>query len=156
MITTNKTFSRLAAVQILFQLDFNEKMNIEIIENISNDKIYEKYQSFKDINNKQYKNLKLDKSWFFTLVTKVFFIKKEIDIELSKNFEKGWSLKRMDSTLLNILRCAYIELSQFSNIPVNVVISEYTNVAASFFNDSEVNFVNGFLDKFSSAYRKEN
>jgi len=156
MITTNKTFSRLAAVQILFQLDFNEKMNIEIIENITNDKIYEKYQSFKDINNKQYKNLKLDKSWFFTLVTKVFFIKKEIDIELSKNFEKGWSLKRMDSTLLNILRCAYIELSQFSNIPVNVVISEYTNVAASFFNDSEVNFVNGFLDKFSSAYRKEN
>ncbi len=156
MITTNKTFSRLAAVQILFQLDFNEKMNIEVIENITNDKIYEKYQSFKDINNKQYKNLKLDKSWFFTLVTKVFFIKKEIDIELSKNFEKGWSLKRMDSTLLNILRCAYIELSQFSNIPVNVVISEYTNVAASFFNDSEVNFVNGFLDKFSSAYRKEN
>ena len=156
MITTNKTFSRLAAVQILFQLDFNEKMNIEIIENITNDKIYEKYQSFKDINNKQYKNLKLDKSWFFTLVTKVFFIKKEIDIELSKNFEKDWSLKRMDSTLLNILRCAYIELSQFSNIPVNVVISEYTNVAASFFNDSEVNFVNGFLDKFSSAYRKEN
>jgi len=154
MITTNKTFSRLAAVQILFQLDFNEKMNIEIIENITNDKIYEKYQSFKDINSKQYKNLKLDKSWFFTLVTKVFFIKNEIDIELSKNFETGWSLKRMDSTLLNILRCAYIELNQFSNIPVNVVISEYTNVAASFFNDSEVNFVNGFLDKFSSAYRK--
>jgi len=153
MITTNKTYSRLAAVQILFQLDFNEKMNIEIIKNLTNDEIYEKYKNFKDVNNNQYKNLVLDKNWFSTLVIKVFSNKKNIDDKLSKNFEKDWSLERMDSTLLNILRCAYIELSQFSNIPVNVVISEYTNVASSFFNDSEVNFVNGFLDKFSNTYR---
>jgi len=154
MISSNKTLSRLAAVQILFQLDFNEKMNIEIIENITNDKIYEKYKSFKDINNKQYKNLKLDKGWFCNLVTKVFFIKNDIDLELSKNLGKDWPLERMDSTLLNILRCAYIELSQYSNIPINVVISEYTNVAASFLNNSEIDFVNGFLDKFSKSYRK--
>ena len=76
MIKTNKTFSRLAAVQILFQLDFNEKMNIEILKEISDEIIYEKYISFKDINDKNYKNLKLDKKWFFTLVTKVFSLKK--------------------------------------------------------------------------------
>ena len=35
MIRTNKTLSRLAAVQILFQLDFNEKMNIEVLKTIS-------------------------------------------------------------------------------------------------------------------------
>ena len=152
MINNNKTLSRLAAVQVLFQLDFNEKMNIEILEDINNDILNEKYKCFRDINMSHYKNLKLDKNWYFNLVTKVFSHKKKIDHDLNKNFDSNWSIERMDSTLLNILRCAYIELKQHSGIPVNVVINEYTNIAASFFNDTEVNFVNGFLQNFSKNY----
>ena len=151
MIKTNKTFSRLAAVQILFQLDFNEKMNIEILKEISDEIIYEKYISFKDINDKNYKNLKLDKKWFFTLVTKVFSLKKDIDEKLTQYFEGNWTVDRMDATLINILRCAYVEFNYFSRIPLNVVISEYTNVSACFFNDSEINFVNSFLDRLSKS-----
>ena len=151
MIKTNKTFSRLAAVQILFQLDFNEKMNIEILKEISDEIIYEKYISFKDINDKNYKNLKLDKKWFFTLVTKVFSLKKDIDEKLTQYFEESWTVDRMDATLINILRCAYVEFNYFSRIPLNVVISEYTNVSACFFNDSEINFVNSFLDRLSKS-----
>ena len=151
MIKTNKTFSRLAAVQILFQLDFNEKMNIEILKEISDEIIYEKYISFKDINDKNYKNLKLDKKWFFTLVTKVFSLKKDIDKKLTQYFEGSWTVDRMDATLINILRCAYVEFNYFSRIPLNVVISEYTNVSACFFNDSEINFVNSFLDRLSKS-----
>ena len=151
MIKTNKTFSRLAAVQILFQLDFNEKMNIEILKDISDEIIYEKYINFKDINDKNYKNLKLDKKWFFTLVTKVFSLKKDIDEKLTQYFEGNWTVDRMDATLINILRCAYVEFNYFSRIPLNVVISEYTNVSACFFNDSEINFVNSFLDRLSKS-----
>ena len=151
MIKTNKTFSRLAAVQILFQLDFNEKMNIEILKEISDEIIYEKYISFKDINDKNYKNLKLDKKWFFTLVTKVFSLKKDIDEKLTQYFEGNWTVDRMDATLINILRCAYVEFNYFSRIPLNVVISEYTNISACFFNDSEINFVNSFLDRLSKS-----
>ena len=151
MIKTNKTFSRLAAVQILFQLDFNEKMNIEILKEISDEIIYEKYISFKDINDKNYKNLKLDKKWFFILVTKVFSLKKDIDEKLTQYFEGSWTVDRMDATLINILRCAYVEFNYFSRIPLNVVISEYTNVSACFFNDSEINFVNSFLDRLSKS-----
>lgn len=151
MIKTNKTFSRLAAVQILFQLDFNEKMNIEIFKEISDEIIYEKYISFKDINDKNYKNLKLDKKWFFTLVTKVFSLKKDIDEKLTQYFDGSWNVDRMDATLINILRCAYVEFNYFSRIPLNVVISEYTNISACFFNDSEINFVNSFLDRLSKS-----
>ena len=154
MIKTNKTLSRLAAVQILFQIDFNEKMDIEILKDISDEVIYQKYISFKDINTKNYKNLKLDKKWFFTLVTKVFSFKKEIDEKLVKNFDGSWTIDRMDATLINILRCAYVEFNYFSKIPINVVISEYTNVSACFFSDSEINFVNSFLDRLSKFYIK--
>ena len=40
MIRTNKTLSRLAAVQILFQLDFNEKMNIGLFMVISSNTFF--------------------------------------------------------------------------------------------------------------------
>ena len=42
----------------------------------------------------------------------------------------------------------------FSKIPTKVIISEYTNIAASFFNITEVNFINGVLDKVSISLRK--
>ena len=154
MIRTNKTLSRLAAVQILFQLDFNEKMNIEVLKTISEELIYQKYISFKDINIKNYGKLKLDKKWFFILVNKVFSFKKEIDKNLIDYFDEGWTVDRMDTTLINILRCAYVEFNYFSKIPLNVVISEYTNVSACFFNESEINFVNSFLDRLSKLYIK--
>ena len=57
----------------------------------------------------------------------------------------------MDHTLTNILRCAYVEFNGFSKIPPKVIINEYTNIAASFFNKTEVNFINGVLDKVSNS-----
>ena len=150
----NKTLSRLFAVQILFQLDFNEKMNLDKLHDINNKEINEIYNNLKDINIGELKRSSVDKKWFSLLVTKVFRNRDKIDKQLSKKFVDDWSIDRMDSTLVNILRCAYIELVEFSNVPKNVVISEYTNIAASFFNKSEVNFVNGLLDKFSNDHHK--
>ena len=153
-VSINKTLSRLVAVQILFQLDFNEKMNLEKLSEISNKKINDIYKGLHDINYREFKGSSIDKKWFFLLVSKVFRNRDKIDKQLSKKFVDDWSIDRMDFTLVNILRCAYIELIEFSNVPKNVVISEYTNIAASFFNKSEVNFVNGLLDKFSSDHHK--
>ena len=82
---------------------------------------------------------------------KSFFSKKDIDEKLTQYFEGSWTVDRMDATLINILRCAYVEFNYFSRIPLNVVISEYTNVSACFFNDSEINFVNSFLDRLSKS-----
>ena len=72
---------------------------------------------------------------------------------MSKNIDKSWSLSRMDGTLISILRCAYTEILCFNNIPTKVIISEYTNIAASFFNYKEVDFVNGILDALAQKFR---
>jgi len=156
-ISSNKSLSRLAAVQTLFQFDFNKKMKLAELEPLNDRKISEIYETIKNINNNiiEFKGLKLDKNWFLVLVNSVFNNKASIDTSLSKFLESNWSIDRMDPTLINILRCAYIEFKNYSNIPTKVVINEYTNIASSFFNQAEVNFINGVLDKVSLKYRKK-
>lgn len=157
-ISSNKSLSRLAAVQTLFQFDFNEKMKLEELKSINDMKVSEIYETIKNINNSmvEFKNLKIDKNWFLVLVNAVFNNKNFIDASLSNFLKSDWSLERMDPTLINILRCAFIEFKNYSNIPTKVVINEYTNIASSFFNKPEVSFVNGVLDKVSHKYRSKN
>ena len=156
-ITSNKSLSRLAAVQTLFQFDFNKKMKLEELKSINDMDISEIYQTIEAINSntQEFKNLKIDKNWFLILVNAVFSNKDIIDASLSSFLESNWSIERMDPTITNILRCAYIEFKNYSSVPSKVVINEYTNIAASFFNKPEVNFVNGILDKVSHKYRNK-
>ena len=156
MISNNRTLSRLAAVQTLYQCDFNEKMKFQKLKSINELEIMEIYETIKNLNNgiKEFKGLKLDKDWFLILVNSVFNNKSKIDSTLSGFLNDDWEFDRMDQTLTNILRCAYIEFKNFSKIPTKVIISEYTNIAASFFNITEVNFINGVLDKVSISLRK--
>jgi len=154
-ISNNRSLSRLAAVQTLFQYDFHEKMNLEELKSINEMEISEIYETIKTFNNgiEEFKDLKLDKDWFLKLVNSVFKNKSKIDTILSGFLNEDWSIERMDYTLVNILRCAYIEFKDFSSIPSKVIINEYTNIAASFFSRTEVNFVNGVLDKVSISIK---
>jgi N utilization substance protein B len=132
-------------------------MKLEELKSINDMDISEIYQTIENINSntQEFKNLKIDKNWFLILVNAVFSNKDIIDASLSNFLESNWSIERMDPTITNILRCAYIEFKNYSNVPSKVVINEYTNIASSFFNEPEVNFVNGVLDKVSHKYRNK-
>ena len=153
IITNNRSLSRLAAVQTLFQYDFNARMQLHELKNINDKEISEIFETIKNLNHGiiEFKGLKLDKDWFLMLVNAVFNKKSKIDSILSGFLNDDWSIERMDHTLINILRCAYVEFKGFSKIPPKVIINEYTNIAASFFNKTEVNFINGVLDKVSNS-----
>ena len=152
IITNNRSLSRLAAVQTLFQYDFNARMQLHELKNINDKEISEIFETIKNLNHGiiEFKGLKLDKDWFLMLVNGVFNKKSKIDSILSGFLNDDWSIERMDHTLINILRCAYFEFKGFSKIPPKVIINEYTNIAASFFNKTEVSFINGVLDKVSN------
>ena len=49
-INSNKSLSRLAAVQTLFQFDFNKKMKLEELDTINDMDISEIYQTIENIN----------------------------------------------------------------------------------------------------------
>lgn len=154
-ILNNRSLSRLAAIQTLFQYDFNEKMNLKELKSINDLEVSEIYETIKTFNNgvEELDGYKLDEEWFFKLVNSVFNNKDKIDNILSGFLDDDWTIERMDHTLVNILRCAYIEFEKYSKVPPKVIINEYTNIAASFFNITEVNFINGVLDKVSTSLR---
>ena len=75
-ISNNRSLSRLAAVQMLFHNDFNEKMNLERLKSIKDLDTSEIYETIQNFNNgiKEYDGLQLEKDWFLKLVNSVFII----------------------------------------------------------------------------------
>jgi N utilization substance protein B len=66
---------------------------------------------------------------------------------------EGWSLARLDRTMLQILRAGAWELLARPDVPVGTAISEYVDVAHAFFEPREAKFVNGVLDAVAKAVR---
>jgi N utilization substance protein B len=69
-----------------------------------------------------------------------------IDQAVARHLAEGWRLERMDATLRAILRAGAFELIGRPDVPVEVVIDEYVELAKSFFEGPEPGFVNGALD----------
>jgi N utilization substance protein B len=59
----------------------------------------------------------------------------------------------VDATVRAILRSAAYELSRRPDVPAEVVIDEYVEIAKSFFEGTEPGFVNGALDAISRDAR---
>jgi N utilization substance protein B len=78
----------------------------------------------------------------------------EIDELLAARLAEGWSLTRLDKTLLQILRCGAYELLARPDVPIGTAIGEYVDVAHAFFDEREAKFVNGVLDAVAKAVRQ--
>jgi N utilization substance protein B len=79
--------------------------------------------------------------------------REEIDTLIADRLAEGWSLRRLDKTMIQILRAATYELLARADIPTGAVISEYLDVAHAFFDRSEAKFANGVLDAVAKAVR---
>ena len=66
---------------------------------------------------------------------------------------EGWKIERLHSTLRAILRIAVCEMAFASEVPARVLIDEYTSLAGEFADKSEINFINGILDKIACKLR---
>jgi N utilization substance protein B len=90
-----------------------------------------------------------DQSFFADLARGVVDNQREIDAAISQRLAAGWRLERLDATVRAILRCAAFELGFRKDVPREVVINEYLEIAKSFFGGAEAGFVNGVLDNIS-------
>ena len=70
-----------------------------------------------------------------------------IDRSIDKCLAENWSLPRLDSTLRAILRCGVQELLNADHVPSKVVISQYADIAHSFFDGPEGGVANALLDR---------
>jgi N utilization substance protein B len=94
-----------------------------------------------------------DEAFFAGVVRGVVAEQAAIDAAVARRLAQGWRLERVDATVRAILRSAAYELSRRPDVPAEVVIDEYVEIAKSFFEGTEPGFVNGALDAISRDAR---
>lgn len=94
-----------------------------------------------------------DEAFFADLVRGVVAQQGEIDKAIAKRLASGWRLERLDATVRAMLRAGAYELAHRPDVPTEVAIDEYVELAKSFFEGPEPGFVNGALDAVAQDVR---
>lgn len=141
----SRAAARLAAVQALYQHEMEGTAQAKLLDE------FHQHRLGREIEDEQYAEADVD--FFDDLVAGVLARREEIDALLSERLAEGWSLARLDKTMLQILRAGAYELLARADIPTGAAISKYVDVAHAFFEPREAKFVNGVLDAVAKAVR---
>jgi transcription antitermination protein NusB len=137
--------ARLAAVQALYQHDMEATPIASLLDE------FHRHRLGMEIDDEQF--ARAETAFFDDIVKGVIARREEIDGIVSGKLAQGWSLQRLDKTMLQILRAGTYELLARPEIPTGAAISEYLDVAHAFFDERETKFVNGVLDAVAKAVR---
>jgi N utilization substance protein B len=140
-----RSAARLAAVQALYQLEM-EKPELHVLLDE-----FHLHRLGAEIEDVEY--LKADTPFFDDVVKGVAARRDEIDALLADHLAQGWSIPRLDRTMVQILRAGAYELLARKDVTVGTVINEYLDVTHAFFDAREAKFVNGLLDAVAKAVR---
>ena len=145
-----RSVARLAAVQALYQMEVSAAGAETVIREFSEHRFDRALpgESGEDMTLAQ-----ADEVFFADLVRGVVKHQKAIDSAVVKRLATGWKLDRLDATVRAILRAGAYELSKRADVPTEVVIDEYVELAKSFFEGPEPGFVNGALDAVAQDVR---
>ncbi len=140
-----RSAARLAAVQALYQRHMEKTPTAKLLDE------FHQHRLGAEIEDDQYENAEVD--FFDDIVSGVIARDEEIDAALTEKLAEGWTLARLDKTMLQILRCGVYELMGRADVPTATAISEYVDVAHAFFDEREAKFVNGILDAVARQVR---
>ena len=87
-----------------------------------------------------------DEDWFAQIVRGVIGDLRDIDAAVKARLASNWRLERLDATLRALLRSGAWELAHKPEVPREIVIDEYVELAKAFFDEAEAKFVNAALD----------
>lgn len=137
--------ARLAAVQALYQHAMEATPEARLLDE------FHQHRLGAEIEGDQY--AEAETAFFDDIIKGVIARHDEIDGLLSERLAQGWSLERLDVTMLQILRAGTWELMARPDVPTGTAIGEYVDVAHAFFEAREAKFVNGVLDAVAKAVR---
>src|SRR5690606_27738735 len=141
----SRSAARLAAVQALYQRQMEATPLAKLLDE------FHQHRLGREIEDVHYADAEVD--FFDDVVSGTIAREDEIDALLRERLTQGWSLDRLDKTLLQILRAGAYELLARADVPTGSAISEYVDVAHAFFDEREAKFVNGVLDAVAKAVR---
>lgn len=149
----NKTISRIAAIQVLYQYDQNNRdQSIEsLIQNIIN--FYQNKEISSDLGLDESKSFKIKPSvsHLDNLVKSTIDNLSTVDQVISDHLTDKWDTKNNSPLLLALLRISVCEIKFFPDVPTKVIINEFTDIASEMLSESEIGFINSILDKISKS-----
>lgn len=144
-LAQSRAAARLAAVQALYQ----QQMEATPLPRLLNE--FHQHRLGQVVEDDEYADA--DIAFFDDLVRGVDTRRGEIDALLTAHLATGWTLARLDRTMLQVLRAGTYELVARGDVSRATAISEYVDVAKAFFDDREARFVNGILDAVAKKAR---
>ncbi len=133
-----RSVARLAAVQALYQMEVSGAGVDAVVREFSDHRFGADMEGSR--------LAEADEAFFGQIVRGVVQGQYAIDQAIAKHLASGWRLERLDATLRAILRAGAFELITRPDVPVEVAIDEYVELAKSFFEGPEPGFVNAALD----------
>jgi N utilization substance protein B len=141
----SRSVARLAAVQALYQMEVSSIGVEHVIREFT------EHRFDRDIDGMTL--AAADEGFFAELVRGVVSQQSRVDAAIARRLAEGWRLERLDATVRAILRAGAFELAHRPDVPTEVAIDEYVEVAKSFFEGVEPGFVNGALDAVARDVR---
>jgi len=140
-----RSVARLAAVQALYQME-TAGAGAETVIREFNDHRFDR-----DVEGVRL--AAADEAFFADLVRGVVAEQGLVDRAVRGKLAQGWRLERIDATVRAILRAGAYELMRRPDVPVEVALDEYVEIAKSFFEGPEPAFVNAALDAIARDER---
>jgi N utilization substance protein B len=141
-----RSAARLAAVQALYQQEMEGTPTPLLLHEFHSHRFGETIDDVTMID--------AEMDYFDDLVRGVTARREEIDGKVGDRLAEGWKLERLDRAMRAILRAGTYELLARPDVTVGTVIDEYLDIAHAFFDEKDVKFVNGLLDKVAKDVRR--
>jgi N utilization substance protein B len=140
-----RTVARLSAVQALYQMEV-AGAGVEAVVREFTD-----HRFGGDIEGQRL--AEADEAYFAEIVRGVVAEQSIVDALIRKRLAANWKLERLDSTVRAMLRAGAWELMRRPDVPTEIVIDEYIELAKAFVDAKEQAFVNGALDAVAREAR---
>lgn len=145
-----RSAARLAAVQALYQQHMEGTALARLLDEFHQHRLGRTIDD-EDFDEAEYADAEVP--FFDDVVRGVDARRDEIDALVAGKLASGWTLARLDKTMLQVLRAGTYELIARADVPAAVTINEYVEVAKAFFDDGQAKFVNGILDAVAKDAR---
>lgn len=145
-----RSAARLAAVQALYQQHMEGTALVRLLDEFHQHRLGRTIDE-DAFDEAEYADAEVP--FFDDVVRGVDARRDEIDALVTDKLAAGWTIARLDKTMLQILRAGTYELIARIDVPAAVTINEYVEVAKAFFDDGQAKFVNGILDAVAKGAR---
>jgi N utilization substance protein B len=140
-----RSAARLAATQALYQV---------LLTNAPAENVVAEFQKFRREGESDTSSLEgADLTLFADVVRGAAARREEIEAALQRVLTADWPLERIETLLRAVLWAGAYELMARPDVPLEVVINEYMEIAHAFFAGKEPSFVNGVLDRLAREIR---